>query len=84
MACGLAVVATDVGATAETGGPDGAWVVPPERPERLAAALATVLRDAVRARALGAAARARAVEGFGIEAVAARHLELYREVASTA
>ncbi len=84
MACGLAVVATDVGATAETGGPDGAVVVPPERPERLAAALAAVLSDAVRARALGAAARARAVEGFGIEAVAARHLELYREVASTA
>jgi glycosyltransferase involved in cell wall biosynthesis len=81
MACGLPVVATDVGATREAAGPDGAVVVPPGRPDALAAALATVLRDAGRARALGAAARARAVAGFGIEAVAARHLDLYREVA---
>jgi glycosyltransferase involved in cell wall biosynthesis len=81
MACGLGVVATDVGATAETVGREGALVVPPERPEALAAALETALGDRARAQALGAAARARVVDRFGIEAVAARHLELYREVA---
>jgi glycosyltransferase involved in cell wall biosynthesis len=92
MACGLAVVATDVGATREAAGAGGAVVVPPGRPDALAVAMAAVLRDGARARALGAAARARAralgaaararaVEGFGIEAVATRHLDLYREVA---
>jgi glycosyltransferase involved in cell wall biosynthesis len=80
MACGLAVVATDVGATAEAAGPAGALVVPPERPDALATALGRVLREPERARALGAAARTRVVEAFGIEAVAQRHLDLYREV----
>jgi glycosyltransferase involved in cell wall biosynthesis len=81
MACGLAVVATDVGATREAAGDDGALLVPPDRPEALGAALAAALGDAARRGALGAAARARAVRGYGIEAVARRHLELYGEVA---
>jgi glycosyltransferase involved in cell wall biosynthesis len=84
MACGLGVIATDVGATAETAGREGALLVPPERPAALAAALETVLGDPGRAQALGASARARVVEGFGIEGVAARHLELYREVGPAA
>jgi glycosyltransferase involved in cell wall biosynthesis len=81
MACGLPVVASDVGATREAAGDEGAVIVPPERPDPLGRALAEVLRDRARADRLGAAARARAVDGFGIAAVAARHLELYREVA---
>ena len=80
MASGLAIVATDVGATREAAGPGGALLVPPEQPEALAAALGAVLADPERAVALGRAARARAVERFGIGAVADRHLALYREV----
>ncbi|HEX9050135.1 MAG TPA: glycosyltransferase family 4 protein [Anaeromyxobacter sp.] len=82
MASGLAVVATDVGAAREATGPGGAVVVPPERPDALAEALAAVLADPARAAALGRAARSRAVARFGIGAVAERHLALYREVAS--
>jgi glycosyltransferase involved in cell wall biosynthesis len=81
MACGLAIVATDVGGTREAAGPGGAVMVPPERPDALADGLAEVLRDPDRARALGATARARAMGAYAIENVAARHLDLYREVA---
>jgi glycosyltransferase involved in cell wall biosynthesis len=83
MSCGLAVVATDVGATRETAG-EGALVVPPERPRAFAEALRAVLGDAERARAMGTAGRARAVGAYGIDAVAARHLALYREVTASA
>ncbi len=79
MACGLPVVATDVGGTRDAAG-EGALLVPPERPAEIAEALAAVLAGGERARALGEAGRARAVERYGIERVAARHLELYAEV----
>jgi glycosyltransferase involved in cell wall biosynthesis len=82
MASGVAIVATDVGASAEAAGPGGALLVPPGRPAELADALAAVLWDRERALALGRVARDRAVARFGIGAVAARHLDLYREVAS--
>ncbi|HET8541479.1 MAG TPA: glycosyltransferase family 4 protein [Anaeromyxobacter sp.] len=82
MASGLAIVATDVGAAREAAGPEGALLVPPERPDALAEALAAALWDRARAAALGRAARARAVARYGIAAVVERHLQLYREVAS--
>jgi glycosyltransferase involved in cell wall biosynthesis len=50
-------------------------VVPPERPERLAAALAELAHDRPRARRLGAAGRA-AAESFSGEAAAERWREL--------
>jgi glycosyltransferase involved in cell wall biosynthesis len=81
MACGLAVVATDVGGTAEAAA-DAALLVPPSNPRALAAALAELLAEPGRARALGEKARSRVVERFGIREVARRHLDLYREVAA--
>jgi glycosyltransferase involved in cell wall biosynthesis len=81
MACGLAVVATEVGGTREAAG-EAALLVPPVSPPALAEALCAVLGDRVRAGALGGKARRRAVEQFGILEVARRHLELYREVAA--
>ncbi|MFI6495868.1 glycogen synthase [Nonomuraea typhae] len=90
MACESAVVATATGgipevvADGETGllvpiaaGADGE----PDDPGRFAADLAervnALLGDPVRAKALGAAGRARAVEHFSWESVARRTLELY-------
>ncbi|MFC5818820.1 glycogen synthase [Nonomuraea harbinensis] len=90
MACETAVVATATGgipevvADGETGllvpigqGPDGT----PHDPERFAADLAgrvnTLLEDPARARAMGLAGRARAVEHFSWPAIARRTMELY-------
>jgi glycosyltransferase involved in cell wall biosynthesis len=80
MACGLAVVATAVGGTADAAG-DAAVLVPPDA-AALAGALARVLDEPGRARELGGRARRRAVERFGILEVARRHLELYGEIAT--
>lgn len=57
LASGLPVVATDVGATPEVlAGLDGSALVPPQRPDRLADALAPLLTDAeARARSARAA-----------------------------
>ncbi|WP_181019489.1 glycogen synthase [Nonomuraea typhae] len=90
MACESAVVATATGgipevvADGETGllvpisaGADGE----PHDPRRFAADLAervnALLEDPARAKAMGAAGRARAVEHFSWESVARRTLELY-------
>lgn len=83
MACGLPVVATDVGGTGDAAG-TGALLAPADDPAALARALSLVLEDRARARALGAAARRRAVRRYGILNVARRHLELYREVDASA
>ncbi|MFI5616410.1 DUF3492 domain-containing protein [Streptomyces sp. NPDC051567] len=61
MLCGRATVSTDTGAVCEVVGDTG-LVVPPYDPPALAAACLTLLRDPVRARHLGAAARERALE----------------------
>ncbi|MFI6292724.1 glycogen synthase [Nonomuraea sp. NPDC050790] len=90
MACETAVVATATGGIPEvvadgdtgllvpiSGGPDGE----PHDPERFAADLAervnALLADPGRARELGLAGRARAVEHFSWERIAARTLSLY-------
>jgi glycosyltransferase involved in cell wall biosynthesis len=79
MACGLAIVATDVGGTGAAAA-DAALLVPPGDVPALAEAIRCVLDEPGRARELGERARQRAVERFGILQVARRHLELYREV----
>jgi glycosyltransferase involved in cell wall biosynthesis len=78
MACGLAVVATDVGGNPEAAG-DAALLVPPA-PAALAGALGRVLGGGEEARQLGERARRRTLARYGIGEVARRHLELYREL----
>lgn len=72
MACGTTLVATTGGALPEVAGSDGETcvLVPPGDPERLAAALATVLADPSRRRRLGSAARRRVLERFSWDAAA--------------
>ena len=80
MATGLPVIASDVGGTREAAG-GAAVLVPPADPGALADALVAVLSDPGVAAALGEAARRRVLSRYGIQQVARRHLDLYREVA---
>ncbi len=87
MACGTAVVASDVGGIPEVveDGRTGLLVhydadEPIGFEEELAAAVNAVCADPARAEAFGAAGRRRAVEVFGWDAVARQTLEVYRSV----
>jgi glycosyltransferase involved in cell wall biosynthesis len=80
MALGRPVVATKVGAVAETVG-GGGIVVPPEDPEALAAAMLVLLTDAGTATRLGKDGRERVASLFGLDAVAVRLDAVYEEVA---
>jgi glycosyltransferase involved in cell wall biosynthesis len=79
MAAGLPVVASDVGGLREqvVDGETG-LLVPAGDPERLADALRSLLDDAPRRAAMGAAGRARAEELFDLPRFRAAHLDLYR------
>ena len=79
MACGLPVVATQVGGMAETvvDGETG-LLVEPEQPESLADAIVAVLTDRERARRMGRLGRARAVANYTWSARAGRLLDVYR------
>ena len=70
MACGLAVVSTPVGAIEEAvqRGKTG-LIVPPRNAKALAEALAALMDDAPRRRAMGEAGRAYAQAHFGIDAM---------------
>jgi glycosyltransferase involved in cell wall biosynthesis len=67
MACGLPVVATDVGGTSELveQGKTG-WLIPPREPDALAAALQRMLRDHDWCRGLGEEGRRIAKERFSV------------------
>ena len=87
MACGTAVVASDVGGIPEVvvEGETGTLVHYDEADPRgfeaaLAQALTTALSDPARAAEMGRAGRERAVAEFGWDAIARRTLEVYRSV----
>lgn len=77
-ACGRAVVTTDVPGcrTLVRDGQEG-FLVPPDDPEALAAAFATLAADPVLLPRMGAAARARVLDGFTERAVMERVKRLY-------
>jgi alpha-maltose-1-phosphate synthase len=83
MACGTAVVATDVGGIPEVvvDGTTGVLVHYDEDVEAgLASALRSLLTDPDRAAAMGRAGRERVVAEFGWPAIARQTLEVYRSV----
>ena len=79
MACGLPVVATDVGGNAEavTHGESGA-IVPPHDPLALGAAIAAIAQDRARAQKMGAFGRARTEKIFSLESSAKAYDAFYR------
>jgi glycosyltransferase involved in cell wall biosynthesis len=82
MAAGLAVVATDVPGHREVITPETGVLVPPEDRAALADAIAALLRDPARRRALGAAARRRVLEAFALEPMVSRTADVYRRAAA--
>ncbi|MBA2558097.1 MAG: glycosyltransferase [Chloroflexi bacterium] len=79
MACGLPVVATDVGGVSEVIVPDvTGTVVPVCRPDLLAAAAVSILQDDARSIRMGQAARQHAQVNFSIERCVETHLRAYR------
>ncbi len=85
MAAGKAIVATSVGGMpgAVVHGETG-WLVPPEKPELLAAALVELLANPEKRQALGAAARARAQHRYRLGDMVAKVEALYLSLAGCA
>ncbi len=81
MLAGRAVVATDVGSVREEvlDGETG-FVVPPEDPAAVAAAVESLLADPDRREAMAQKGQARAAEMFTVEATVDRYVELYDRV----
>jgi glycosyltransferase involved in cell wall biosynthesis len=81
MAAGAAVVATDVGGTAEAlADGDNGLLVPPADPAAMAAAIGRLLSDAPLARELGARARQTIADRFSLERMVAATDALYAEL----
>jgi D-inositol-3-phosphate glycosyltransferase len=81
MACGVPVIATDVGGVAEQVGPGGI-VVPAADANALARAIDRLAADPAERAHLGAAGARRAHELLDARIVAARHVELYEHLGS--
>ena len=79
LALGIPVVATAVGGLPDALVAGGGLLVPPADPVALAAGIVSLLDDAPRRAALGAAGRA-AAAGFGVDQLVARTLAVYRSL----
>ena len=81
MACGLPVVATDVGAAADMiSNRVNGMLVPPNNPAALSNALIELLRNDVLAGSLGKAARITVEERYGLERTADCYEKLYQQL----
>ncbi len=80
LACGTPVVATDVGAVPEVVPPQAGTLVPPADPEALARAIAALLGDPARRRAMGEAGSAHVRARFDWHVTAAGTAAVYRDV----
>lgn len=80
MACGLPVVATDIGGIPEYLGEDAGLLARAMDPEAFAQAIIRVLSDPTAAAEMGAAGRRRAVEFFDYEVVARKTQEFYDQL----
>jgi len=80
MACGVPVVASDVGAVREmiADGEEGR-IVPPGDVEALAGALVSLAEAPEAARAMGSRGRARVVRDFTVETMVGRYAEMFGE-----
>jgi len=81
MACGLPLVATDVGGVRDYASVDCAALVPPRDGQAMAEAVLALCRDDGRREAMGRAARGRALE-LDWDRVAGRLVDVYEAVGS--
>jgi glycosyltransferase involved in cell wall biosynthesis len=82
MASGLPIVTTDVGGMRELITPQRTgWLVPPDAPKPLAETMLAALLDPAARRRVGQAARAAAVEQFGLDRWVVRLATLYSHLA---
>ena len=84
MACGIPVVATDVGGISDIvdDGRTGR-LVPPDRPDVLGAALIEILTNPDQARAMGVAARQQVLDTFSIDRCVEAHINAYSMALAT-
>lgn len=80
LACGTAVVATDVGAVSEVVTPETGRLVPPADPERLAEAIQVLLDDPAARGAMGAHGREHITARHGWPACARNTVAVYEQV----
>jgi glycosyltransferase involved in cell wall biosynthesis len=80
MMAGLPVVATAVGDIPNVVTRDTGVIVPPHRPEMLAAALEELLTNPNKRQEMGKAARDRAVQEYSVDVWMKRHVKLYEDV----
>ena len=81
FACSLPAVASDIAGYREVLDPAASLAVPPDEPAALVEAVARIVADEERRRALGEAAREIAVERYSWPGIAARLVEVYDQVA---
>ena len=81
MACGVPVVATNVGGTSELVGKAG-LLVPRSNPRALATALLDLIDSPDDRSRLGALARERIAEQFGVDLMVNRYVSLYKDLAT--
>jgi phosphatidyl-myo-inositol alpha-mannosyltransferase len=81
FACSLPVVASDIPGYREVLNQAASVAVPPDDPDALVEAVAAIVADEERRRALGEAAREIAVERYAWPRIAARLVEIYEQVA---
>lgn len=85
MACGLPAIATDVGGNGElvTEGETG-WLVPPENPHAMAAAMERIADDAILRQTMSAAARTRVEAHFSLDIMVRNYLQVYDSALTSA
>ena len=83
MSAGLPVVATDVGDVRHVVAENTGFVVPPQDPAALAAALCTMLDDPSQIRILGAGARAHVARDYSPAVWLDQLVSLYREICTS-
>jgi glycosyltransferase involved in cell wall biosynthesis len=79
MMAGLPIVATAVGDIPKAVTPEAGIIVPPRQPACLADALHELVNAPERARAMGHAARARAMQEYSLDTWMKRHIAVYEE-----
>jgi glycosyltransferase involved in cell wall biosynthesis len=84
MMAGLPIVATSVGDIPKVITPEAGVIVPPHQPDCLAEAIRELVNIPEKARAMGDAARARALQEYSLDTWMKRHVSVYEEALRTA